>query len=123
VNPTATAIAAVLAAAGDSPLFSAVSRVTEELEAETEAFLNYALFVKIVPASPKQAAERILFELVSRHLLLTIVVVAASDYQILEVIVSTLSADVAERKSKHFSYCITALLLMHIKPEVESVVE
>jgi len=116
VNPTATAIAAVLAAAGASPLFSAVSRVTEELEAETESFLNYALFVKIVPDSPKQAVERILAEFVSRHLLLAIVVVAASDYQILEVIVSTSSADVTARKSMHFSYCITALLLMHIRP-------
>jgi hypothetical protein len=115
VNPVAVTIAVLLVAGVDSPLFSAVARVTVEALAVTGVFLNYALFVQIVPVSPKQAAARILVE-VSTHLVASIVVVAASDCQILEVIVRVSSAVVTTKKSKHFSYCITALLLMHIKP-------
>lgn len=62
MNPVAVTIAGVLVAAGDSPLFSAVARVTVEALAETGVNLNYALFVQIVPASPKQVTARILAE-------------------------------------------------------------
>lgn len=118
-NPAVVTIRAVL---GDpAPLFSVVPGTMAVPETESVSFLYYALFVQILPTSPKQASERIFFEAVIWQLVLLIVVVAASDSQIPEDIVSTLSADVTAVKSKHFNYCITALLLMHIRPSVESV--
>lgn len=116
MNPTATAIAAVLVYGDASPLASAVGRVSVVEPIPNESFLNDALFVQIVPPSVKQASERIVFAEAIWQLVLLIVVVAASDYQIPEDIVSTSSPDVVARKSMHFSYCITALLLMHIRP-------
>lgn len=113
-NPAVVTIRAVL---GDpAPLFSGVPGVMAVPETESVSFLYYALFVQILPTSPKQASERIFFEAAIWQLVLLIVVVAASDSQIPEDIVSTSSADVVARKSMHFSYCITALLLMHIRP-------
>jgi len=121
VNPTACAIATVLATAGDSPLLSGVSRATAVAGTVNPVFLYYALFVQTLPAYVKHAELRIFAVAEMLHATLVSADPLSADYQILEVIVSVFAAVDTAAKSKHFNYCRIALLLMHIKPSVSSV--